>query len=200
MAFSSKSSHKPRPAAEKLTQCDHQGCDYKCKWKSNLLSHQKQVHSEERPFACSHTGCSFRCKSKSQLTRHQNHVHLKNKTKRCHVCDKRFSTKSELRVHMMSRHQTKDHDMTDCENCVTYRMKCHTRSQALRAAHKRRAGKKGTHLTAANMQDIESCKKKAEEDEQNSFAFREMVVECETDSLNGELIDVHMDMQLLSSL
>ena len=58
----SKSSRKPHPAAGKLFLCDHQGCDYKNKWKSCLLSHLKQVHSEERPSSCSHTKCSFRCK------------------------------------------------------------------------------------------------------------------------------------------
>ena len=49
-------------------------------------------------------------------------------TKQCHVCDKRFFSKSDLRTHILSQHQTNDHDMDDCVNCVT---------QALRAAHKR---------------------------------------------------------------
>ena len=92
--------------------------------------------------------------------------------------------------------------MADCDNCVTHLKKSHTLSHALRAAHKRRAGKEGTDSTVANMQEIESHKNKmrADDEEENSFAFREIGVECENDGLNDELIDMHMDMQLLSSL
>ena len=105
---------------EKSYPCHHQGCDYKSRLKRNLLSHQKQVHSEERPFPCSHTGCSYRCKTQTQLKTHQKRVHLKIKTKKCHVCDRRFFSKPDLRAHMMSQHQTNDHDMADCDNCVTH--------------------------------------------------------------------------------
>ena len=195
----SKSSHNTFPAAGKLMQCDHQGCDYVSRCKNTLLSHKKHEHSEERPFSCNHTGCSFRCKTKSRLTLHQNQVHLKIKTKTCHICDKLFFSKPVLRVHMMSQHQTKNHDMDECGDCVVYLKRNHKLSQALRASRRRRDGKGGTDSTA-NMQDIQPHNEKAKDNEENSFAFKEMGVECEATDLNDDLIDMHTDMQLLSSL
>ena len=142
----SKSSHKPRPAAGTFFECDHQGCDYKSRWKRNLLSHQK------------------------------------------------------LRLHMLSQHQTNDHDIADCDNCVSHLKKNHILSQARVAFLKRRTGKEVSHLTAANKQDVESSKKKAEAKNGNSFAYNENAVASETNGLNEDLIDMHMNMQLLSSL
>ena len=127
---------------------------------------------------------------------HRKQVHLKITTKRCHVCDKRFFAKRELRAHMSSQHQTIDHDMAECDNSVIYLKKSHTRSQAMTASHERRARKEETDRTAANMQDIESYRRGA----QNSFCFKGMEVKSETPDLNDELIDMHTDMQLLSSL
>ena len=134
------------------------------------------------------------------MTIHQKQVHLKIKAKRCHLCDKRFFAKSDLRVHMMSHHQTDDHDMDDCDNCVTHLKKNHIRSRARTASLRRRARKEGTDSTAANMQDGQSPKKEAEDKEENSFAFKEKGVKNGTTGLNGHLIDMHMDMQLLSSV
>ena len=124
----SKSSRKPCPAAGKLFECDHQGCDYKSKWKGVLLSHQKQIHS----FSCSHTGCSFRSKTNAHLTMHQRRVHLKIRTKRCHVCDKRFFWKAGLRAHMLSQHQTHDHDIAECDDCLAHLKKSGRRYTASR--------------------------------------------------------------------
>ena len=194
-----KSSQNKRPAAGKLFSCEHQGCDYRGRRKGHLLSHRKHVHSEERLFPCNYAGCSVRCKTKSQLTSHQKRVHLKIKTKRCHVCDRRFFLLSSLRDHMMSRHQTEDHDIDDCENCVTHLKKNYKLSLAQMAASKRRAANEGTAATAANMQDIKSHKKNAEDEEKNSFACKGIVNEMAS-GLNDELIDVHVDMQLLSWL
>ena len=98
---------------------------------------------------------------------------------------------------MMSQHQTNDHDIDGCSDCVVYLRKNHKLSRALTASRRRRARKDGTVSTAAN---IESYKKEAE-DKESSFAFKKMRVKSETnDGLNDDLIDMHMDMQLLSSL
>ena len=196
----SKWSVTNEPLVFTMFQCDHQGCEYKSMLMESLLSHQKHVHTEERPFLCSHTGCSYRCKTKSNLMLHQKRVHLKIRTKLCHVCDNRFFAKADLRSHMMARHQTKDHDMTGCDNCVTHLKKNHKLSQARTESHKRRAGKERTDSTAVNMQNIGYHKMKAEDEEENTFAFREMEVKSETNDLNEDLIDMHMDMQLVSSL
>ena len=196
-----KSSHKTNPAAGKSFQCHHQGCDYNSRRKSVLLFHRKQAHSLERPFSCSYTGCSFRCKTKGNLTKHQKYVHQKIRTKRCHVCDKRFFSKAVLCAHMMSQHQTKDHDMSNCDDCVTYLKKNLKMSQARAAVQKRRA-KDETNLIFGNKLDMEYNKRKSGGKKENSFALKEVHVKKSetTGRLNDDLIDMHMDMQLLSSL
>ena len=133
------------------------------------------------------------------MATHQQQVHLKIKTKRCHVCNKRFFSKQNLRSHMLSHHQTNDHDMAKCDNCVIYLKKSHRLSQARTASHKRRAGNEGTHPSIANAEDIES-KEEVEDKEENSIASNEMGVKNEMNDLNDDLIDIHMDMQLLSYL
>ena len=195
-----KSWRKTKPAAGKSFHCDHQGCDYKSRWKSVLFSHRKQAHSLEKPFSCNYNGCSFRCKMEHDLMSHDKRVHQKIRTKKCHVCDKRFFSKSNLRVHMMS-HQENDHDMGQCDKCVTYLKKDNKRSQAQTASHKRRAQRKGINSTPANKLNIEYHKKKVAGKNDNSVVFEEVqVVNEAADRLNDDLIDMHMNMQLLSSL
>ena len=194
-----KLSHQP--AAGQLIQCDHRGCDYvsKCKAKSHLLSHHKYAHSEEKPFSCNHTGCSFRCKAKHQLKSHKRRMHLKIRTKRCHVCDKRFSRKAELCSHMLSQHQTNDHDIADR---VPHLKENHKRSQAQTACRERRAGEERTVSSQNRIihkLDIENQKSRAGGKEEGSVSFEGVRSEI-TNSLNDDLIDMHMDMQLLSSL
>ena len=135
----SSSSRKTSPVAGQLFSCDHQGCDFKTRWRSSLSKHLNQVHNQYKPFSCSHTGCSFRSATNSRLTLHNNEVHLRIRTKKCHVCDERFFfRKTDLHAHM-SHHQTKDHDMNKCYECVGYQKTNHRLSQALVASHKRRA-------------------------------------------------------------
>ena len=158
------------------------------------------MHSDEKPFSCNYTGCSFCAKRKGNLTSHQKQVHLKITTKCCHVCDKRFFMLSNLRDHMMSHHQTKDHDIVKCDHCVTYLKKNHRMSEAIIAANKRKVGKKGTHSAPANTQDIRCHKKEVSGEVENAFALKEEQIERQTHRLNVDLIEMHMDMQLLSSL
>ena len=174
------SSHKPRPAVPNLIQCDHQGCDYKSRWKSKLSLHQKQAHSAERPFSCRHTGCSVRCKTKSQLTNHQKQVHLNIKSNRCHLCNKRFFSK--------------------CEDCVINLKKNYRMSLAKLAADKRKVERKETHSTPANTQGTECHEKSVGGTVENAFALKEEQIERQTHRLNVDLIEMHMDMQLLSSV
>ena len=179
--------------------CDHPGCTFRSKWRGNINNHKRQVHSDEKPFACDHTGCSFRCKTNDQLMSHQRQVHLNIRTKSCHVCDKRFFKKSNLRVHMKT-HQTKDHDMSKCDQCVDFLNICPRRSQA-QAQAASRAKKNRTKSTSKSKGGIEYYIKKAGRKEKTSISFGETEVRSETfDGLNEDLIDIHMDMQLLSSL
>ena len=181
----SKSSRKPCPAAGKLFECDHQGCDYKSKGKGVFLSHQKQIHSEERPFSCSHTGCSFRSKTNAHLTMHQRRVHLKIRAKRCHVCDKRFFWKAGLRAHMLSQHQTHDHDIAECDDCF---------------AHLKKSGGRYTASRKRGENEASQSQNRKVGEEGKSAAFTMQNESETTHCLNDDLIDVHMDMQLLSSL
>ena len=197
----SKWSRKASPAAGQLFLCEHEVCDYQSRWKNNVSKHQKQVHSEERPFSCNYTGCSFRCKQKNTLTNHENRFHLKVKTKGCHICNKRFFWKAYLRAHMLSNHQTDAHDVDECDDCVTNLKKNERMSRAVVASRKRKAERegKGTNSTTANKRFIENHKRKLAGNEE--VACREAHAKSETtNSLNDDLIDMHMDMQLLSSL
>ena len=100
---------------------------------------------------------------------------------------------------MKSRHQTKDHDMSECDMCVNFLKICSRWSQTQIAW---RAERKRANSTPANNKGIKSyTKRRAELNEENSISFEEMEVRSDTsDRLNEDLIDMHMDMQLLSSL
>ena len=81
-------------------------------------------------------------KAKTNLRTHQKQVHLKIKAKSCHVCDRRFYSNQDLRAHMKSQHQTADHDMSKCDDCVIILQKNHRISQARIATLMRQVGKK----------------------------------------------------------
>ena len=141
--LSSLLSRKTEPTAGELVPCGHPGCDFRSTRKSSLSSHRKQVHSEERPFSCSHTGCSYRSKTRSNLTFHKKRVHLKIRDKTVFMCvTSRFFSKTELRAHMRSMHQTKNHDMDKCDGCITYLKQNQRLFQAQTASLNRRDRKR----------------------------------------------------------
>ena len=197
-----RSSVTKEPVAFKMFQCDHQGCDFKSWWKRSLSSHRKHVHGEQRTFSCYYTGCAYRSKTKGDLSIHQRQLHLKIRTKCCHMCDKRFFAKRNLRAHMISHHQTKDHDIDECEDCLCYLKQHHKMSQAKKASWKRKAGKNVTKSNPANKSDTVCYKKKSGRKKGVSFSSynKEQMESAKTNRLNEDLIDIHMDMKLLSSL
>ena len=107
-----KSSCKTGPAAGKWFPCDHQGCDYKCRRKCDLLPHRKHAHSAERPFSCSHSGCTYRSKTKSNLMVLQKQVHQKIGGKCCHVGDMRLFSKRSIRTNMKSQKLSEEESQT----------------------------------------------------------------------------------------
>ena len=128
-----------------------------------------------------------------------NHVHFKVKTKWCHLCSKGFFRKKNLRDHMISNHQTEDHDVDECEDCITNLKKNERLYQALIAARKRKARREGTRSTTANKRPIVIRKRKVAGIQK--VVCKEAHAERGTSySLNDELIDMHIDMQLLASL
>ena len=92
------------------------------------------------------------------LTNHQKQVHMKIMTKCCHLCDRLFS-KHDLRAHVKSQHDTNDHDMNNCDDCVRVLNKNHRQVQAAIAASKRKAESKRTHSTSAKTPGIECYEK-----------------------------------------
>ena len=198
--------------------CDHPGCSFESSWRDSIAKHERYVHSDDRPFACDHPVCSFRFKTRSNLTNHKTLVHLNIRTKQCHVCDKRFSWKAALRVHMMAQHQTKDHDMAKCDHCVTYLKKNHRMSLSAIASFKRRNERKGSHSTPRDacradqkgqekLSDSQQRKRKEAQrraqkqrsgpsgKHANGDVSSESIDHC----LNDDLVNVHIHMQLLSS-
>ena len=192
-----KSSRKTKPAAIKWFPCDHPGCDYKSRWKNNIVSHQI-VHTEERPFSCNYAGCSYRCKLENNLKNHENHVHIKLKTKCCHICSERFFRRKNVRDHMISKHQTDDHDVDKCEDCVKNLKKNERMCKALAASRVRKAKREGTKLQTAKKHVIVSRMRKVGGNKEVALE-KAHARSWKTRSLNDDLIDIHMDMQLLSS-
>ena len=103
---------------------------------------------------------------------------------------------------MRSKHQTTDHDIAECDDCVTYLTTDHCRSKpASYTTAQRRAEKGDASAIPANRLDIMFNKNKVGGKVGNSFDFKEEQIEDETNAtLNEDLIGMHMDMQLLSSL
>ena len=146
-----------------------------------------------------------RSKAKTNQRTHQKQVHLKIKAKSCHVCDRRFYSNQDLRAHMKSQHQTADHDMSKCDDCVIILKKNHRISQARIATLMRQVERNRTHSTPTSKPGPECHEKKVGgirmSDGENALALKgEQVERQPTRSLNEDLIDVHLDMQLLSSL
>ena len=191
----SKLSRKTKPTAGKPVLCGHPGCNFKSKWRCSLSSHRKRFHSKERPFSCNHTGCSYRCKAKTNLTAHPNRVHLKIKTNRFHVCDKRFFFKTGLRKHMKSKHQTNVKVMDECDDGVPHLKETGRRHQAPTDSNQVRSQQRKAKAEAQ-----QSHNRKVGKKEENSVAPTAQDESETTHRLNDDLIDAHMDMQILSSL
>jgi len=76
-----------------------------------LRSHNKQVHIEKQ-FTCDHFNCNYVGKTKYELNRHEaSH----DKKFDCNICEKLFSSKSELKNHISIKHE--DPDRFKCHVC-----------------------------------------------------------------------------------
>lgn len=97
--------------------CDK--CDYKCKFKSQLPWHVKQVHDKIKDFVCDK--CDYKCSRNMDLQKHIKQVHDKIKDFECNKCDATFGGNSNLQTHIKAVHdKIKDFECPDCEyKCST---------------------------------------------------------------------------------
>ena len=138
-----KDTHDPNRVESDIKPfvCDFIGCDYRCKTQSrldrhkvkhsdvrpfvcnkclkafknnsNLISHQKSVHSSVGQYVCTFGECRNRYKDKHYLQNHIKRVHTLEKPFQCIECRKTFATKRDLRNHRQTHS-----DLTfECEEC-----------------------------------------------------------------------------------
>lgn len=81
-------------------------CDKKFFISSSLNKHVKSVHINLRSFRCNVDGCNKAYNQKSYLQYHHRQVHLKQNHHSCVICEKTFSFKGNLTVHMKKVHKT----------------------------------------------------------------------------------------------
>lgn len=117
-------------------------CSKRYKLKGHLKQHVEGVHSNNRPYRCE---CGRNYKRKSELTRHQL-THLETKPFPCTQCDKLFTRRHLLKLHIDKSHlqESKRHPVQQqnseserqqqyrCAQCnavyeVKWKLKVHTR-------------------------------------------------------------------------
>lgn len=89
--------HQAKHATERSHVC--QLCGWKTKWRRNLRMHHYMVHEDKRPFRCDI--CSFTCKRNTDLKQHMVR-HSDYKPLKCQVCGFRVKTNWELRSHSLT--------------------------------------------------------------------------------------------------
>ena len=75
-------------------------CDYSCHSKSQLQHHIKSVHSNTS-YQC--TKCDRVTKSKDSLSHHMRTHEIRRL--KCDSCEKTYKTRTELRIHMLNKHE-----------------------------------------------------------------------------------------------
>ena len=90
-----------------MVKCDK--CSYSAPRKATVLSHQRSVHSDVRPWACTFPGCNYKAKRKYRLVEH-NFTHTTElKARKLHACTHencqfRATTLYTLRKHIIAKH------------------------------------------------------------------------------------------------
>lgn len=70
-------------------------CEYKCKSKGDLNRHEL---THTKPFSCDI--CDYKCSTRQNLKYHNTVIHIKDKQYMCHVCSLRVVERSQLRRHL----------------------------------------------------------------------------------------------------
>jgi len=122
-----------RRKAKRPNVFDCMSCDFKSKWKSNLLKHVDSIHLKipkakpKRPNVFDCTSCDYKSKWKGNLLRHVDVTHLnvpKIKNKTCYFPDCNFKTalSHDLRLHLKAVHfKVKDFGCPYCNFISSYK-------------------------------------------------------------------------------
>jgi len=86
-------------------------CHKKLRNKTALRNHIRKVHSEKQ-FTCDHLNCNYVGRTKSVMNSHEASHEKKFD---CNICEKLFRYKSELRIHILIKHE--DPDRFKCHVC-----------------------------------------------------------------------------------
>ena len=96
---------KVHTVQERLFQCGHCGQDFTSA--NNLKRHKFNVHEKWKHLKCEFCNASFR--TPGRLSQHLNAKHVPSKSKikefKCHVCNKKYDSKENLRVHKFYIHE-----------------------------------------------------------------------------------------------
>lgn len=113
--------------AEIIYRCET--CQQTFANRSNLKTHEKHVHSEERLFSCG--TCTKTFKRKKDVIRHQRQVHERDSRKHvCSICGKSLSCRAALLLHERIHSGTKPFQCSLCDAKFTQKtaLKMHYRT------------------------------------------------------------------------
>ena len=91
---------------ERPHSCKEGGCGKAFAVKRDLVNHVRGVHLKLRNYICEEEGCEKRFETKSNRERHRRGVHVKERLFHCDDCEKNFSRKDNLKVHIQAAHQS----------------------------------------------------------------------------------------------
>ena len=92
-------------AGQRIFECEYDGCG-KTYRKNSLFQAHIRSHTGEKPFICHVKGCTSRFVRSDELSRHAR-KHTGIKPHQCHLCDRAFTRKDHLSVHIRI-HNRKD--------------------------------------------------------------------------------------------
>ena len=81
---------------------------------SNLRSHVRGVHQQEKRYSCDY--CEKKYFFKSELLKHVDNMHEKKTKFKCEKCDKSFTHRQSLKKHNYEMHDgTKSYQCSKCD-------------------------------------------------------------------------------------
>ena len=104
-------SHEMAHSSDKSFHCTK--CDYKSISKTSLSMHNKE-HNKGNKYKCME--CDTEFQFLNALTKHANKIHGNKTPFSCLICQKCYTNKTNLNVHMKKTHATNDITINDNDN------------------------------------------------------------------------------------